>query len=254
MNVEDMVSNWNDWADQDPMWAILTDPAKNNGKWNERDFFETGERQISRNLQWLREHGIQLKQGQALDFGCGIGRLSNALAKYFDVVHGVDVSTGMIDIATKLNKNPDKVTFFHNPKANLSDFAGGSYDLVYSEIVLQHIPTSYQAIYIAEFLRLLSDHGIAYFQTVRTVGWRRLVPNWAAELVRRLKWKGRAFIPMYGIPPFQIERICKEADCCIFYHASFPPDQFANRFRCDVYGVTRKTNPQQLTPDRRETK
>src|SRR5512138_180558 len=106
MNVEEMKRNWNAWATQDPMYAILTDPEKIRGQWKEEEFFASGERQIEERLKWLRELGVQLHFGQALDFGCGIGRLSNALAKHFDEVHGVDISAGMIERARQLCRHP----------------------------------------------------------------------------------------------------------------------------------------------------
>ena len=44
----------------------------------------------------------------ALDFGCGVGRLSHALADLFLNVTGIDVSPTMVAKANELNNNPDK--------------------------------------------------------------------------------------------------------------------------------------------------
>ncbi len=44
--------------------------------------------------QSLWEHlyslGVTIPHGKALDFGCGVGRVTQALAQYFDEVYGVD--------------------------------------------------------------------------------------------------------------------------------------------------------------------
>ena len=40
-------SFWDDLAERDPLWAILSDPAKRGGRWDLRSFFATGEREIS---------------------------------------------------------------------------------------------------------------------------------------------------------------------------------------------------------------
>ena len=40
---------------------------------------------------------------RALDFGCGVGRLTRALGDRFDAVVGVDISAGMVEQARRLN-------------------------------------------------------------------------------------------------------------------------------------------------------
>lgn len=237
MNVQDMVSTWNVWGTQDPMFAILTDPAKAGGKWNQEEFFASGEKQVQERLKWLQNKGIRYPTGRALDFGCGIGRLTNALAKYFDEVHGVDISASMIERARELSRFPAKITYFQNTTSDLSVFKAGGYDFIYSEIVLQHIPPRYQLSYIEEFLRLLSPQGIAFFQTLHAVGWRSCVPNRAVELYRSWKHRGSAFIPMYGIAPRGIKRLIDAHRCTLLALDTFPPPESANRFWCDVYVI-----------------
>ena len=46
-----------------------------------------------------RPGGSPAARRSALDFGCGIGRLSQALAEHFDQVYGVDISPKMIELA-----------------------------------------------------------------------------------------------------------------------------------------------------------
>ena len=55
---------------------------------------------------------IPLGKGKALDFGCGVGRLSQALADYFDRVVGADVSPTMIGLARDPGSRPhQKIRF-----------------------------------------------------------------------------------------------------------------------------------------------
>ncbi len=240
MNVEEMAGNWNAWGNQDPMYAILTDPEKAHGQWNEEEFFASGEKQIEEKLKWIRNAGLTLHFGKALDFGCGIGRLSNALAKYFDEVHGVDISKSMIERARQLCRFPGKIKYYENTEANLGAFKTGTYDLVYTELVLQHIPQHYQLCYLADFFRLLSEPGIAYFQTVRTVGWRSLAPDWVVEWYRSRKHKGRAFIPMYGITSKAVRKVVSQSDCRLLSYTTTRPSDHARGFRCDLYVVAKK--------------
>ena len=52
----------------------------------------------------LAARGLPRARALALDFGCGAGRLSRALAAHFEHVVGVDVSASMIETARALNR------------------------------------------------------------------------------------------------------------------------------------------------------
>jgi SAM-dependent methyltransferase len=158
------MSFWEQAAQRDPLWAILSDPAKRHRGWTPTEFFETGRREISLLLHQLRTLGHAPAAGAALDFGCGVGRLTQALAPSFDRVIGIDVSPTMIQIARRLNRYPSRVEYVLNSRPDLSLLASGSLDLVYSDIVLQHIPPSESRVFVAEFLRTLRPGGIAVFQ------------------------------------------------------------------------------------------
>ena len=38
MNIKRMQDNWNEWGETDPLFAILTDPQKQGGKWQLEEF------------------------------------------------------------------------------------------------------------------------------------------------------------------------------------------------------------------------
>ena len=84
--------------------------------------------------------GLPGKRDLALDFGCGVGRVTRAMASYYDRCTGVDVSDVMVDAATSLNAGIDRLEFVHNPEPDLTIFDDATFDLVYSNIVLQHLP------------------------------------------------------------------------------------------------------------------
>ena len=75
----DYQSDWEEFAQLNPMWAILT----TNNKWDKREFFETGEEEIKSVMNYLLKNKVKLNKDNALDFGCGIGRLTQALAPHF---------------------------------------------------------------------------------------------------------------------------------------------------------------------------
>ena len=230
MNIEEIHKNWTKLGEEDPMWVVLTDPDKKGNRWDEEEFFETGREQVNRALHDLEQSGFRIRFGRALDFGCGIGRLSQALAAHFASVDAVDVSSSMIEKARALNKHADRVHYHLNVSSDLSAFPTASFDFIYSVICLQHIPTEYQARYISEFIRVLKPGGVAYFQTIRARGWRRLMPNPLTEFYRRIKHRGRAFIPMYGISPKKVGGAVKSQGGLLREQISKPYDGCETRF------------------------
>jgi SAM-dependent methyltransferase len=164
MALKDLKEVWEGWAREDPLWAILSVPGKTDRRWNPEEFFSTGRDEIRDVMATLTAKGIQVKTGRCLDFGCGVGRLTQGLAEFFSTCDGVDISPTMIREARKWNKFPDRCNYHNNDRPDLSIFADESFDFIYSNIVLQHIEPDISQGYIREFVRLLSDGGVAVFQ------------------------------------------------------------------------------------------
>ena len=155
---------WDRHAQRDPLWAILSDTAKRDGRWDVAQFFQTGTNDIASVLYELDTQALLPRRGSALDFGCGVGRLTQALAPHFDRVVGVDVSPKMHDLATRLNRHPQTVSYVCNQAADLRVFDDRSFDFIVSLIVLQHIRPEIACSYLREFFRALTPAGMAVFQ------------------------------------------------------------------------------------------
>ena len=172
---------WDRQAHDDPMWAILTDPAKAGGGWNAEEFFATGTHEIGVFMKRAAEWGVPVSRRSALDFGCGIGRLSQALADYFDHVYGVDISPKMIELARQHNRKGVRCEYLCNVEGDLKRFADHSIDLIYSWITLQHMRPRYARGYMREFLRVLAPGGLLLFQyPSKPVSVRHRVARWRA--------------------------------------------------------------------------
>ena len=177
MSLRADLREWNDLAREDGMWAVCSVPGRR-GSWTTEEFFATGEQEIAGMVAGLSEQGLMPRAGRAVDFGCGLGRLTRALSRRFEEVVGVDASRVMIDEAKRLNGDLRNASFALNERADLALLATASFDLVVSLITLQHLG-SRAAIraYIREFVRVTAAGGVIVFQLPVKVGWRvRLHP------------------------------------------------------------------------------
>jgi ubiquinone/menaquinone biosynthesis C-methylase UbiE len=211
MNLLEWQKNWDDLGKEDPLWAVLTDPQKKGGKWDPKEFFAIGEEEIKNALDAIKALGVNCQPHVALDFGCGVGRLSQALAKHFDSVHGVDISPSMIAHANRFNQFPGTVSYHLNSSNRLEDFSDQSIDFVYSNIALQHIEPRFSKKYLEEFMRVLRPGGIAVFQMISATFIRKIIPEKMAALVRKVRHKDNAYFGMFGVPERVIVRIIQNS-------------------------------------------
>lgn len=154
--------SWEDLAASDPLWAILSTPNKKNGRWDIKEFFQRGEVEIAG--AFSRIAGLPLQTERALDFGCGVGRLTRALSPRFSQCVGVDISRETIEQARRLNADLSNCRFIVNTAQDLRCLEPG-FDFIYTSNVLQHLVHEDSITgYSAEFLRLLGPGGLLVFQ------------------------------------------------------------------------------------------
>jgi len=164
MDLKELQNNWDEFGKTDPLWAILTDPHRKGGKWDPDEFFALGRREIAGLMRTVQPIGLPARREAALDFGCGVGRLTQGLCAWFDRCCGVDIAPSMIELARQYNAHGGKCEYFLNASSDLQIFPDNSFDLVYSKIVLQHIEPQYSTSYIKEFVRVLRPGGLVVFQ------------------------------------------------------------------------------------------
>lgn len=159
-----LAENWEELGRRDPLWAILSLPEKRDGNWNLREFFESGAKEVAGVLEYVGSLGISQPRRRALDFGCGVGRLTQALCQHFDECCGVDIAPSMVRLAEEYNSYGSRCQYYVNDSDDLSLFEDNTFDFVYSNIVLQHMKPKYSKRYIKEFLRILAPEGVLLFQ------------------------------------------------------------------------------------------
>jgi SAM-dependent methyltransferase len=195
---------WEEIANQDPMWAILAYPEGKYGGWSERDFFRHGTERVAEFLDHGSALGRPAGRAAALDFGCGIGRLTRALAPHFDKVIGLDISATMVERARDLHADVANVEFTCNGRSDLAEFPAAAFDLVASDIVLQHLPGRREVQgYLAEFVRVLRPDGLLVFQLPTSLPLAvRIQPRRSAyRLMRRVGVPARTLYWRLGLHP-----------------------------------------------------
>jgi SAM-dependent methyltransferase len=147
--------NWDAYGRQDPLFAIVSWAEKKNNRWNLDEFLQLGVQEIEALLAYIAELRHPLERGHALDFGCGVGRLTQALAPHFDRVSGVDIAPSMIEQARHINRFAERCQYYLNERTDLSLFPDNHFDFIYTNITLQHMEPRYSKGYLYEFLRIL---------------------------------------------------------------------------------------------------
>jgi SAM-dependent methyltransferase len=221
MDIQELRVNWDGLGKTDPLWAVLTAKGRRGNKWDQEAFFETGRQELDAHLQRLQKLGLLPVLTRALDFGCGVGRFTQALTRHFAAVVGVDIAPSMIDLADRFNAYPDRCNYILNDKDDLSVLQTESFSFVYSCITLQHIEPRYSKNYIKEFLRLLEPAGTLLFQVPaaqQRVSLKQTIkakidtafPGFAASY-RRLRHGGPWKMEMHCIPEPEVTKLVEDS-------------------------------------------
>lgn len=156
-------THWEDMGRLDPCWAILSDPSTKHGKWELEEFFATGKDEVLALLRTAKSFGLPKEYSWALDFGCGLGRLTRSLADHFRNIVGIDISEAMVRQAVRLDAHARCHFLVYG--SDILPFRSRQFDLIYTVIVLQHVPTRASIRrYIAEFVRVLKPGGLLVMQ------------------------------------------------------------------------------------------
>jgi SAM-dependent methyltransferase len=152
---------WNARAREDAFYFV--DNTGCYGAPDEQRFWASGDR----TLKEFDEHiGARVSGDDVvLDVGCGIGRLTRALAARAREVIALDVSTDMLGRAKQLNAHLDNVTWLLGDGVSLEPVADASVDAILSFVVFQHIPDPAITLgYVRDMGRVLRPGGWSAFQ------------------------------------------------------------------------------------------
>ena len=190
---------WETWATRDPYFAVLSAEEFRGGGSRDK-FFASGEQHVAHVLAEIRAHlAPGFAPQTALDFGCGVGRVAIPLARLCRTT-GVDVSASML---AEARRNAAAL----GASAHFSEQAEGSFDLVHSFIVFQHIPARRGLELTRELLAKVAPGGVAVLHYVYGSARHPLVKaiNWLRYRVTPLHYatnvlRGRPLLD----PPMQM--------------------------------------------------
>jgi ubiquinone/menaquinone biosynthesis C-methylase UbiE len=165
LTFEQMREWWDGAAKSNAMTAILSGQQQ----WDEEAFFRSGREELQSHLAFARVTHMALGGELAVDFGCGMGRMTQALAAVYDGVVGLDISGEMIRLAEAHAEKASRAPLIPNdngqprPRGTLSfiqvdgveiPMPDRSADLCFSVIVVQHMPPPHNLRIVEEFFRV----------------------------------------------------------------------------------------------------
>jgi len=165
---ENIAREWRKFGETEPHWSVLTgDEFKPESIDKNLDlFYSRGEEDISYIISALKRNRIwNGDKTNTLDFGCGVGRLSLALAPHVGHVTGIDISAAHLVHA---RERADKTGVHNVTFASIDTIEGidalDQFDLIISLIVLQHNPPPVIVVLIGKLLSRLTSGGVAAIQ------------------------------------------------------------------------------------------
>lgn len=212
----DTDADWREIGRSQPFWGVLTRPEfrpENINANSLADFYATGVAFIaSVAAEFERIAGVPFHADKALDFGCGTGRLTEAMAAYADEITGYDISPGMLQEARKHGAGKAVYT---------EQLPEGPFNWINSFIVFQHIPPERGFALLEQLLERLAPSG---FVSLHFTIYRDAIHSPKVESKpKNVGWRGRLrrlrplLRPLLPAPPpgtvlmydYDLNRLCE---------------------------------------------
>lgn len=215
---------------RDPWYTVINDEGYRGARLPDDargQFDRSGEEDVARTMGEIRQWvDPDFHPREAVDLGCGIGRLTVPLSRVCDHITGVDISEVMLEEARRnaASHGVRNATFVSTP-AYFEDLSGERRpDFIHSYIVLQHIPPRAGMWIIESLVQRLRPDGVGALHVTyarraaslrRVSHWLRLrVPgvNVLANAVKR-RPLSEPLIPMHEYDLARIFTLLDNAGC-----------------------------------------
>lgn len=199
---------WEKFGREEPYFGVLADEkfTREQLDRNRDEFFASGEGAVAEIIDRFERHFGQLGRGRVLDHGCGVGRLSIALARRFHEVVALDVSPSMLREA-EANTRAFNATNIRLAQADdvLSNGLG-TFDFVNSHMVLQHVPVGRGLRILSSLVdRVAPGGGFHFHLSIRTDGIASRALWWASHHIPGVKiWQNICAGRRWDAPAMQM--------------------------------------------------
>jgi SAM-dependent methyltransferase len=219
---------WEYFGKNDPYFAVnsISEMRTENIDQDQlRLFFEGGEAYVAKIWKEIEEHFVpHFRPRRALDFGCGVGRLTIPIARRSGQTVGVDISAKMLEVAEQNARNfeLDNLQFIKGDDRILK--VTGEFDFIHSFIVFQHIkPTIGEPIF-RRMIEMLVEGGIGVVQFTYANSVSTSAQKFRSKLYRNVPFayaarnfmrgaKSEPFIPMYTYNLNRLMLILQQNNC-----------------------------------------
>lgn len=155
LSARDTTRDWQIIGASEPYFGVLTNPRfyrRNLDEASLQEFWLSGQGDVQNCTETIKRVLLaDFAPRRALDFGCGVGRLTRAMARVARHVVGFDVSPGMLAEARR----------HEHPNVEFAEvLPDGVFDWINSLIVFQHIPTARGYELFDELLDRLAPGGV----------------------------------------------------------------------------------------------
>jgi SAM-dependent methyltransferase len=182
---------WNRFGNADPHWSVLSSDQfrSSNFERHADEFWSSGATEAALLYSILERHNVDASVlSTAVEYGCGVGRVTAHLATRLQHLIAIDISDTHLKLAAetirRAGRSNVELRRASLPNVGMSE----PFDLWFTRLVLQHNPPPIMALILRRMFSLLAPGGIAVFQlTTYAPGYSFSVDSYLASVPRGIE-------------------------------------------------------------------
>ena len=205
---------WTRLGETDAHWSVVSTRDFRADRINDTidQFHNTGKAEVANLARLMKRVGLDTSQlHSALEYGCGVGRVTRWLAEMFPHVTGVDISSPHLTLANEYFAKEGKRNIDTLRVQSLSDIDNlPEFDFLYSKIVLQHNPPPVIYRVFSSLCTKLRPGGVGVVQIPT------YCRNYSFAVDAYLRTaKGEGEMEMHALPQRAVFDVLSKANCSV---------------------------------------
>ena len=146
------------------------------GTATEEELLQSGTQDAER----IIKHTQTTINDEVLEIGCGVGRIGLEYSNHCKIWTGADVSSNMLEFASRRLQDKRNVNFKELTGCDLSIFEDNTFDVIYCSVVFMHLDEWDRYHYINAKYSVLKSKGSAYFDNFNLQskeGWKTFMDH-----------------------------------------------------------------------------